>query len=108
MSETVIMRAEEPTFAYLVVAAGDRTGAAYQLRQGVTALGRSGENDVRIDDEEVSSQQAKIRREDGAFCLYDLASTNGTRVNGERVQTHRLRHDDTIELGRTLLIFKQA
>lgn len=109
-SETIIARSAEPTFAYLIVKRGDRAGAAYQLRPDITNIGRSGENAIRLDDELVSGAHARIRAEgnDKQFYLYDLASTNGTKVNGEAVVRHALQHDDEIELGGTSLVFKQV
>jgi DNA-binding NarL/FixJ family response regulator len=43
-----------------------------------------------------------------AWCLRDLASTNGTLVNGERIFSEQpLRHGDEIHIGRTRLIFRE-
>jgi pSer/pThr/pTyr-binding forkhead associated (FHA) protein len=48
-------------------------------------IGRHADNDFVIDDRTVSRQHAAIHREGRRWILEDLASTNGTRVNGERV-----------------------
>ena len=37
-----------------------------------------------VDDPNVSRRHAEIRREDGAYWIVDLGSTNGTKVNGKR------------------------
>ena len=49
------------------------------------AIGRSADTDFVIDDRTVSRRHATIRREGELWILVDLGSTNGTRVNGARV-----------------------
>jgi len=109
--ETMIAPVGEPTFAYLIVRKGDRPGAAYQLRPDITNIGRSGESHIRIDDELVSEQHARVRSEEKGkqFLLSDLDSTNGTKVNGQRLEgKHVLEDNDEIEMGGTVLVFKQV
>lgn len=48
-------------------------------------IGRNADSDFVIDDRTVSRRHAEIRREGAFWILEDLGSTNGTRVNGERV-----------------------
>ena len=64
-------------------------------------VGRSASNDIAvIDDPTVSGQHIKITEENGHFTLVDLASTNGTWVNGHRVrQPVLLDTNDEIKLG---------
>ena len=68
-------------------------------------IGREDGNSVQVSDERVSRFHAKIHEEDGAFVLVDLDSTNGTRVNGETVQTAIIRFGDIISMGRTVFLF---
>ncbi|MCB0314759.1 MAG: FHA domain-containing protein, partial [Calditrichaeota bacterium] len=42
---------------------------------------------------------AEIRLEEGRYVLYDLKSTNGTRVNGQRIEHHVLQDGDVVEFG---------
>jgi pSer/pThr/pTyr-binding forkhead associated (FHA) protein len=49
------------------------------------AIGRSPDSDFVIDDRTVSRHHATIRREGPLWVLVDIRSTNGTRVNGVRV-----------------------
>jgi hypothetical protein len=96
----------------------DRLGLAHDVRAGLrvagrrhelanerVVLGRSRECDITIDDPNVSRRHAEIRRENGAYWIVDLKSTNGIEVNGERVQRARLTHADTILIGKTELTF---
>ena len=62
-------------------------------------IGRASDNDLVLDHESVSRYHAQIRREDDAFLLADLGSTNGTRVNGQPVGERRLSPGDRIHVG---------
>ncbi len=74
-------------------------GRTIPLDKPVISLGRSLDNDIVIEDKRVSRQHAQIRLTQGAFCLYDLASANGTMVNGQVVDQVVLRNGDVISLG---------
>lgn len=88
-----------------------REGKSYQVFEGDTVIGRSSsQTDIQFTgDTTVSSVHAKlVQQPNGRFKLYDLGSTNGTRVNDRRVrQPVLLDPDDTIQLGdNTFLTFK--
>ena len=78
-----------------------RDGRNYQINAGRTSIGRSSRNDIKIEgDGTVSGQHARIEEQNFHFSLIDMGSTNGTRVNGHRVQGPMLLHpDDEIQLG---------
>lgn len=86
------------------------TYIVYQGRQvplvGRITLGRERSNDIILEDKLVSRRHAVIQKIKEAYFLEDLGSTNGTRVNGERIPPNRyvrLRLSDTILIGRTEL-----
>jgi hypothetical protein len=83
-------------------------GRRHELANERVVLGRSRECDITVDDPNVSRRHAEIRRENGAYWIVDLKSTNGIEVNGERVQRARLTHADTILMGKTELTFEHA
>jgi predicted component of type VI protein secretion system len=62
-------------------------------------IGRSRDSDLTLDDPNVSRRHAELRKEDGAWVVADLASTNGVKVNGRRVAEHRLNPGDEITVG---------
>ena len=63
-------------------------------------LGRSRESALPFTkDLLVSVRHAVLRVEDDGFYLLDQQSTNGTYVNGERIERVKLRHDDLVQLG---------
>lgn len=100
------------TAAALVVYAPDRPPFRYAVARGAVNVGRSlkAGNDLVIDsDGQVSKRHARIELDsDGRFTIYDLGSTNGTKVNGRRVENRTLNDGDEIMLGATRLTFQQA
>lgn len=71
-------------------------------------IGRLSECDVVLADDSVSRRHAEVRRRDTAIVVVDLGSTNGTRVNGERVQERQLHDGDQITVGSTSLRFEAS
>ncbi len=68
-------------------------------------LGRSRECDIRIGDANASRRHAEVRREDDAYWIVDLGSTNGTELNGRRIERSKLSDGDRITLGSTDVTF---
>jgi hypothetical protein len=74
---------------------------------GGATLGRSRECDVVVGDANVSRRHAELRRTADGWQIYDLGSTNGTRVNGHQVRgSVPLRAGDEIELGASVMTFE--
>jgi diguanylate cyclase (GGDEF)-like protein len=89
-----------PGPACLVFLEGDATwvGRAVAL-EGEVTLGRDERSAVRLDGDDVSRQHARIGPDGDGHAIVDLASTNGTWVNGERIERRRLAPGDRIALG---------
>ena len=86
--------------AWLIRISGPLAGARYLLRGQVTRVGRGPENDIVVDESPVvSSGHLEIRQQGDGLRLYDLNSTNGTYLNGERVREAELARSCTIQLG---------
>jgi pSer/pThr/pTyr-binding forkhead associated (FHA) protein len=83
----------------------DNTIVEFPIKGEQTIIGRGGRSDVRIKHPGISSEHALIRTRDNIATLEDLKSTNGTRVNGRKVDKHTLRHGDQIEVGRERLMY---
>jgi pSer/pThr/pTyr-binding forkhead associated (FHA) protein len=84
--------------------AGPYRGAVIPLEPGEDiVLGRSSEADVVLDEELMSRRHASISWEDGSPVVQDLRSTNGTFVNGQRVERGRLVHGDRLHVGANIL-----
>ena len=80
---TVIRGRTASNPAWLVVRSGKRRGSSFDLRQGDHTIGRGHDNNIVVEDAEVSRAHAVLRYRDGHFSLHDLASPAGTMVNGE-------------------------
>jgi serine phosphatase RsbU (regulator of sigma subunit)/pSer/pThr/pTyr-binding forkhead associated (FHA) protein len=91
--------------AYLVITNGDTAGATVPLLK-VTCIGRGLDMEVRLDDLTVSKRHARIISNDrGEFIIEDLASSNGTYLNGKQVTTKKLREGDEIRIGNNVFKF---
>ena len=62
---------------------------------------------LEIPDAQMSGSHARIVREAGQLIVEDAGSMNGTRINGEPVGRHALRDGDILELGQTLLVYRE-
>ncbi|WP_297035342.1 FHA domain-containing protein [Thermogutta sp.] len=79
-------------------------GRVYEDLPTPITVGREEGNVVRLSDERVSRFHLKIQEDRNRIVLTDLASTNGTRVNGEPVQVAEIRPGDLITLGKTVIL----
>ncbi len=65
--------------------------------------------DILLDDRQVSEVHARIRRLAGnRWLLEDAGSKNGVQVNGQRVRRALLLDGDVVEIGRTLLLYRES
>ncbi len=92
------------TVTFQVIDGVDKGLVFSELSTPIT-VGREEGNTVRLNDERISRFHAKIQFDQGDMILTDLDSTNGTRVNGQLIHVHRLRHGDCVHLGRSVLLF---
>ena len=79
----------------------------HALTESVVNIGRRLENQLVIDDPRVSRNHAQLRAIKGRFVLFDLNSTGGTFVNGQRTSQTVLYPGDVISLAGVALIFGQ-
>jgi pSer/pThr/pTyr-binding forkhead associated (FHA) protein len=93
----------EPRFALRFIS-GKYQGGEYPLAEGQEiVIGRSSELDMVLVEEMVSRKHARIALAEGAISIEDLGSTNGTFVNGEKVQQGTLREGDRVLIGTNIL-----
>jgi len=81
-------------------------GERVPVQPGTVVLGRGAEADVRLADPSVSRRHAELRVEGEQVHLVDLGSTNGTTVNGRRVDRARLSDGDRVALGSALFTYR--
>jgi pSer/pThr/pTyr-binding forkhead associated (FHA) protein len=72
--------------ATFMVRSGALKGQRLTVRVPVVNIGRAEYNDLMIPDDSVSGSHAKLQRREGVWVLVDSGSTNGTWVDGERIQ----------------------
>jgi pSer/pThr/pTyr-binding forkhead associated (FHA) protein len=83
-------------------------GSEFELDSAPLTIGRGGQNDVVVEaDEFASARHVRVEpRRDGVW-VHDLGSTNGTFVNGARVDRPRKLVDgDVVRIGETELRFE--
>jgi pSer/pThr/pTyr-binding forkhead associated (FHA) protein len=74
-----------------------------ELQPGVTTIGRSADSDIKIDNAGVSAHHAKIINDGNEFIIEDIASRNGTFVNGMRVSRKTLSDGDEVIISKHIL-----
>jgi adenylate cyclase len=77
----------------------------FYLTKDVVVIGKLPENDIELKDNTVSRQHCRLQRSGRGFKLADMNSTNGSYVNGRRVQSKALDVGDKITIGRTHLAY---
>src|ERR1700688_4521815 len=71
---------------------------AIELVKDLILIGRDEDSDVRLDHKSVSKLHCVIVKTDGLILVRDLGSTNGTRVNGQRVRRAALLPNDQLNI----------
>jgi hypothetical protein len=92
-----------PQSAFLIVGGVK----VFPLNRSVINIGRRSDNHLAIDDPRVSRYHAQLRAIRGRFVLFDLNSTGGTFVNGQRATQSILYPGDVISLAGLSVIFGQ-
>jgi len=96
-----------PVLGNFLVRSGALKGQRLVVKTPVANIGRADYNDLVIPDESVSTTHAKLQRREGIWVLVDLDSTNGTFVDGDRVQGETpLSPGVTVRFGDISLVFE--
>jgi diguanylate cyclase (GGDEF)-like protein len=90
--------------AYLVVMAGSNVGEMYKVEKDPLIIGRGDKADLRLLDDGISRDHARIVKDGAHLVLEDMGSTNGTFCNGDRVTRQALSEGDKILLGSTTIL----
>jgi len=86
--------------AKLILAFNGKTLREYDLDQEIMSIGRKTDNDIHIDNLAVSGNHARILTILNDSFIEDLGSTNGTFINGRKINKHALQDGDTIAIGK--------
>lgn len=101
------MRSGPKNSASLFVIRGHDQGKRFVLDQDLMNVGRDPSNVIQLHDTEVSRRHAELRRSGRGYVLSDLGSSNGTFVNGQRANSHRLDSGDRVQIGSTLMLYTE-
>ncbi len=107
IAETQVLREgneEAPIRSAFLIVGGTKV---FTLENAVTNLGRRLDNHLVVDDPRVSRYHAQIRYVRGRFIIFDLNSTGGTYVNGQRTTQSVLYPGDVISLSGLPIVFGQ-
>lgn len=91
--------------ALLIAHTGPNAGARFLLDSNVTTAGRHPDADIFLDDVTVSRRHAQFLKVEGGFEVSDAGSLNGTYVNGDRVDSIRLRTGNEVQIGKFRLTY---
>ncbi|TDG11837.1 FHA domain-containing protein [Seongchinamella unica] len=99
---------QEGADGVLMIVSDRGRNTLFPLRAGKAAwvIGRADDCDIAISDATISCVHALITRDAGRWSIEDKNSTNGTRLNGRRVDKAALDDGDKLNLGKVDLLFK--
>lgn len=89
----------------LVVKRGPKAGSRFPLDPVLTTAGRHPDSTIFLDDVTVSRRHAEVAHTADGYLVRDAGSLNGTYVNRERVDEHRLENGDEVQIGKFKLVF---
>ena len=92
--------------AFLLVHTNGAPRVRFDLGGAVISIGRASDNDVIVDDPEVSRHHCQLKLQHGAYSLADLGSRNGSWINGQPVSEVALGPGDVIQIGSTEIEFQ--
>jgi hypothetical protein len=94
--------------ALVIRAGGGRVGETFALTGDRLGIGRRPESEIFLDDVTVSRDHALLVRRGGHYYLDDCGSLNGTYVNRERVDSHKLEDGDELQIGKYKLTYLEG
>jgi len=95
----------------LILIRGTPQGHRFFITSDEMTIGRDPSADIMIGDPSISRKHAKVKRVDGAVTLEDLGSSNGTSINGKKLEAGKvvtLAKEDLIKLGNSIVKYLPA
>jgi hypothetical protein len=89
----------------LVAQSPEFAGKSFDLSGSEITVGRVADNKVQVEHASVSGHHAVLTLDALDYFIKDLDSTNGTRINGERITQQKLRRNDIVRLGNIELLY---
>ena len=95
-----------PKYPKLIIKLHGAEAKEMELTQPEITIGRHHRNDLVVEDPAVSGHHARLVKIHAVYFLEDLGSTNGTFVNGVKVERKQLKDADLVTFGKHHLIFR--
>ena len=89
----------------LVAQSPEFEGKIFDLTGAELTVGRIADNRIQLEHASVSGHHAVFKLDQLDYVIKDLDSTNGTRINGERISQQKLRRNDILRLGNIELLY---
>ncbi|MBK7597083.1 MAG: FHA domain-containing protein [Acidobacteria bacterium] len=90
-----------------IVIKGIEEGVTQPLSENKVIIGRKMDNQLVLDDENISRQHSMIERIDGKYFVHDMGSANGTIINDRRIEADQppveLNEGDRLKIGKFLI-----
>jgi len=89
----------------LIAQSPEFAGKSFDLSAAEITVGRVEDNKIQIEHASVSGHHAVLKLDALDYIIKDLDSTNGTRINGERISEQKLRRNDILRFGNIELLY---
>jgi hypothetical protein len=89
----------------LVAQSPEFAGKIFDLKAPEITVGRLPDNGIQVEHASVSGHHAVFKLEGQDYIIKDLDSTNGSRINGEKIAQQKLRRNDILRLGNIEMLY---
>jgi hypothetical protein len=89
----------------LVAQSQEFVGKSFDLTGQEITVGRVADNKIQVEHASISGHHAMLKLDGQDYLIKDLDSTNGTRINGEKITEQKLRRNDILRLGNIELLY---
>ena len=95
----------KPLFMLVITRDGAKVDEVI-AKHDLISIGRRADNDIRLDDQSISSQHAQFSYTGHKAYIEDLDSTNGTYINGRRVKFQAVEDGDIVVIGKHKMVYR--
>jgi two-component system cell cycle response regulator len=104
VADLIPVKAPKRDRPYFIILAGSNLGRMFRIEGDEVILGRATGATVRLEDDGISRNHAKVVMRGDELWIEDLGSQNGTFINGIKITTQALKDGDKIQVGATTIL----